>query len=110
MPLNCIVYEGEDLETYRDYNALPNDNKDGRIWDSEERNICRIKKSIKDHYIIAQDYTCPYCKQRIEVDHNGAWDAEHIIPKSSHPSFVFEPLNLCVSCKDCNNEKGTRLY
>ncbi|HAU4370686.1 TPA: HNH endonuclease [Citrobacter amalonaticus] len=105
MPLNCIVYEGEDLETYRDYNALPNDNKDGRIWDSEERNICRIKKSIKDYYIIAQDYTCPYCKQRIEVDHNGAWDAEHIIPKSSHPGFVFEPLNLCVSCKDCNNEK-----
>lgn len=47
MPLNCIVYEGEDLETYRDYNALPNDNKDGRIWDSEERNICRIKNQLK---------------------------------------------------------------
>ncbi|PLL89978.1 HNH endonuclease, partial [Klebsiella michiganensis] len=47
MPLNCIVYEGEDLETYQDYNALPDDNKDGRIWDSEERSICRIKKSIK---------------------------------------------------------------
>lgn len=61
-----------------------------------------LKKAIKDHYLKAQDYTCAYCRQRMEVAHNGAWDAEHIIPKASHPKFMFEPRNLCISCKDCN--------
>lgn len=105
MPLNSIVYQDDDLETYNLFKNMPDDEKNGSIWDSEDRNVCRIRKTIKDYYIIAQDYTCPYCKQRVEVNHNASWDAEHIIPKSTHPFFVFEPLNLCVSCKDCNNEK-----
>nr|WP_318379972.1 HNH endonuclease signature motif containing protein [uncultured Enterobacter sp.]DAI87055.1 MAG TPA: CRISPR-associated endonuclease [Caudoviricetes sp.] len=105
MPLNCIIYENDDLQIYESYRDLPDAEQNGSVWDSVEHNISKIKKTIKDYYIVAQDYTCPYCKQRIEVHHNGAWDAEHIIPKSTHPRFVFEPLNLCVSCKDCNNEK-----
>lgn len=67
-----------------------------------------LKKNLKDHYIKVQDYQCPYCLQRIEVDHNGVWDAEHIIPRRSHPQFTFEALNLCVSCKDCNGAKGDK--
>lgn len=105
MTLVAIRYEGNDCETYNNYNALPDINKNGDIWESIDPTIVNIKKSIKDYYIEAQDYTCPYCKQRIEVNHNAAWDEEHIIPKKTHPQFIFEPLNLCVSCKDCNNEK-----
>jgi hypothetical protein len=67
-----------------------------------------LKKNLKDHYIRVQDYQCPYCLQRIEVDHNGNWDAEHIIPRKSHPHFAFEVLNLCVSCKDCNGAKADK--
>lgn len=105
MPLNPIDYANEDAVTYRNFNALSEDEKNGRIWDGDDASIVNIKKSIKEHYIANQDYTCPYCKQRLEVNHNASWDTEHIIPKSSHPKFMFEPLNLCVSCKDCNNEK-----
>ncbi|RWS51272.1 HNH endonuclease, partial [Enterobacter cloacae] len=60
---------------------------------------------IKNHYINEQDFTCCYCKQKIVVTHNGAWDAEHIIPKSEHPAFMFEPENIAICCKDCNGEK-----
>ncbi|WP_312633983.1 HNH endonuclease [Pseudescherichia sp.] len=105
MPMNPINYVGDDAETYRNFNALPEEHKNGHVWDSDDISIVNIKKAIKDHYIVSQDYTCPYCKQRLVVNHNATWDAEHIIPKSSHPKFIFEPLNLCVSCKDCNNEK-----
>ncbi|HDT6551090.1 TPA: HNH endonuclease [Serratia marcescens] len=106
MPLVAVVYEGAVAETFLDYQRLPDHQKNGQIWDNnDDRSIVDIKKFIKDYYIQAQDYTCPYCKQRIEVNHNSSWDAEHIIPKSTHPKFMFEPLNLCVSCKDCNNEK-----
>lgn len=105
MPLINITYNGEILDTFQRFERLPDIEKSGDLWDSTAKDICDIKKAIKDHYIIAQDYTCPYCKQRIEVNHNASWDAEHIIPKRTHPRFLFEPLNLCVSCKDCNNEK-----
>ena len=105
MALTHIAYAGEDLNTFQRYEQLPEDQKHGGVWDSKDADICTIKKTIKDYYIRAQDYTCPYCQQRIEVHHNAAWDAEHIIPKSTHPKFIFEPLNLCISCKDCNNEK-----
>lgn len=105
MSLTHIAYDGETLDTFQRYEQLPETEKNGGVWDSTDSDICNIKKAIKDYYIIAQDYTCPYCKQRIEVSHNASWDTEHIIPKSTHPRFIFEPLNLCISCKDCNNEK-----
>jgi hypothetical protein len=105
MPLTPIIYQGNDRETFDSYNSLRDDQKNGGVWESTDQPIINIRKAIKDYYIIAQDYTCPYCRQRMEVNHNAAWDAEHIIPKKTHPQFIFEPLNLCVSCKDCNNEK-----
>lgn len=105
MTLVPIAYEGDDQATFRSFSELPEEEINGHIWESNDIGITNIKKSIKDHYILAQDYTCPYCQQRMEIDHNATWDAEHIIPKSSHPKFTFTPLNLCVSCKDCNNEK-----
>ncbi|MFT4924408.1 MAG: 5-methylcytosine-specific restriction endonuclease McrA [Phenylobacterium sp.] len=60
------------------------------------------------NYIRYQDYTCCYCNQKIETKHNGAWDTEHIIPKDKYPRFLFEPKNLSVSCKDCNQEKSNQ--
>ncbi len=78
------------------------------LGDSENKNLIEIKKNIKDFYIISQGYVCPYCRQKIEVDHNAVWDAEHIIPKDKFPRFLFSPLNLCVSCKDCNLEKSNK--
>lgn len=99
------VYSKRDSVLMKHFNGLQYSEKIG-FWDNTEQGIWkRFKKRIKDHYIVAQDYQCPYCLQRIEVKHNGVWDAEHIIPKSSHPHFMFESQNLCVSCKDCNESK-----
>lgn len=76
------------------------------FWENTKEGVWKtIKKKLKDHYIVAQDYQCPYCLQRNVVEHNGVWDAEHIIPKSTHPQFMFESQNICVSCKDCNGAK-----
>lgn len=67
-----------------------------------------IKKTIKDHYLSVQNYTCCFCKQRIVVRHNRGWDTEHIISRSSYPKFMFFPQNLCVACIDCNFEKSSK--
>lgn len=68
-----------------------------------------LRKTIKDHYLKKQNYTCCFCRQRIIVTSNRAWDVEHIICKKDFPEFMFEPMNLCVSCADCNREKGDLL-
>lgn len=65
-----------------------------------------IKKTIKDHYLKEQDYTCFFCRQRSLVRNNRAWDTEHILSRHAHPAFMFHPRNLCVTCIDCNTEKS----
>lgn len=82
--------------------------KRGNYWDGDEKALALVKKEIKDHYLSVQDYRCAYCRQRMEVKHNGMWDTEHIINKDEYPAFMFEPRNLCVSCKDCNTIKGRK--
>ena len=82
--------------------------KTGNYWDGDEKALVSVKKEIKDHYLHVQDYRCAYCRQRMEVKHNGMWDTEHIINKDEYPAFMFEPRNLCVCCKDCNTIKGRK--
>jgi len=98
-----VIYEGALKNKVDAFNKLPPEDKVGKYWESTDGGDMEdVKKYIKDHYKIAQGYRCPYCQQKLEVEHNGSWDAEHIIPKDTHPQFMFEPRNLCVSCKDCN--------
>ncbi|MBP2304746.1 HNH endonuclease [Azospirillum melinis] len=101
----AIVYTEEEKEAIRKFKELSDDEVAGYWKHTHEGKMSFIKERIKSHYIISQDYTCPYCRQRIQVDHKATWDAEHIIPKDTHPRFMFEAQNLCVSCKDCNQEK-----
>jgi len=104
-----ITYNVDDKLKVDSYDGMDQDEKTGRYWDnSDDNELKKIKKNIKTHYIKIQDYTCPYCKQRVEVEHNAIWDAEHIIPKDKYPNFMFSPLNLCVSCKDCNQAKRNK--
>ncbi|HHT2664323.1 HNH endonuclease [Citrobacter freundii] len=105
MIYNPVTYDKEHQKFICSFKKMPINEKEN-LWESTtNKQLIKIKKHIKDYYLVAQDYKCPYCQQKIKVKHNGAWDAEHIIPKASHPDFMFEPLNLCVSCKDCNGEK-----
>jgi uncharacterized protein (TIGR02646 family) len=76
------------------------------MW--EDESVTQIKSRIKKHYISQQGKTCAYCKVDLHTSHGMVWDTEHIIDKDSSPQWVFEPLNLCVSCKDCNQSKRTK--
>lgn len=107
---SCLVeYSGEIKSKVDSFDKFDNANKVGSYWDNvDDKELGIVKKYIKEHYIRIQDFTCAYCKQRIEVKHNGIWDIEHIIPKDKYPKFMFSPLNLCVSCKDCNQQKSNK--
>ncbi|MBS6388122.1 MAG: HNH endonuclease [Enterobacter sp.] len=102
---NPVIYQGSALDAYKKYKAKKHSEKCSDDWNSDDPDITTLKKTIKDFYILEQDFTCCYCKQKIVVLHNGSWDAEHIIPKSEHPAFMFEPQNIAICCKDCNGEK-----
>lgn len=67
-----------------------------------------LKDKIKSHYINVQGNMCPYCQQIIRTTHGRVWDTEHIIPRSHAKNFMFEPLNLCACCIDCNVAKGDK--
>ena len=99
--MNEVIFVGEDLEQINEFNELKD--KSSVSWSDDK--YSHVRKTIKDHYLKEQDYTCFFCRQRIVVNSNRAWDAEHIISKSTHPNFMFEPKNLCITCPDCNNEK-----
>ncbi|EJB1796076.1 HNH endonuclease [Vibrio parahaemolyticus] len=106
MPLLPVTYRGKLLEQVEGFNKKPRNEKSADFW--EDKRNEQLRKHIKDHYIRKQNFTCVYCRQHIEVKHNGSWDAEHIIPKDKYPSFLFIPENLCVSCKDCNGQKSNK--
>lgn len=99
--MNEVKYSGEDLDLVNEFNIF----KDKELVSWSDEKYSHVRKTIKDHYLKEQDYTCFFCRQRIVVKSNRAWDAEHIISRSTHPRFMFEPKNLCISCPDCNNEK-----
>ncbi|MDH0336161.1 HNH endonuclease [Metapseudomonas otitidis] len=103
------VKYGASVQTFvNSYNTKPQSEKNGKFWDGKEDALTETKKEIKNHYLAVQDYTCAYCKQRVVVEHNGAWDTDHIIDKDGYPQFLFEPENLCLSCKDCNTIKSKK--
>lgn len=109
MPAYLITYNAEDQLKVDSFNNLDPANKVGDYWNNtDDKELQKVKKNLKDYYIATQGCRCPYCRQEIKVEHNGVWDAEHIIPKDKYPGFMFSPLNLCVSCKDCNQEKSNK--
>lgn len=66
-----------------------------------------IKDRISNYYFTSQNGTCAYCRLPI----NGGTDnieIEHIIDKNRRVDFTFEPLNLVVSCHNCNFSKKTK--
>ena len=97
-----VSYSDDELITIKYFNDSVI--KSGSDWLDERFDA--VKKSIKKHYLKEQSYTCYFCKQHNKVTHHRAWDTEHIISRSSHPAFMFEPENLCVICIDCNLQKS----
>jgi 5-methylcytosine-specific restriction endonuclease McrA len=103
--ISAISYTQEEQEKINKFKLLPDEEMRGHWENTHDGELSDLKERIKGYYLKVQDYTCPYCRQRIEVKNKAAWDAEHIIPKDSHPRFMFDAENLCIACKDCNLAK-----
>lgn len=61
-----------------------------------------IKEKIKKHLLKKQLENCCYCKKNLSGEFSIVIDIEHILPKSKYPKFMFDLMNLAISCKRCN--------
>ncbi|WP_146068072.1 HNH endonuclease [Cryobacterium sp. M96] len=87
------------------FDGLPRAHQQASFWADPSTN--EVKSHIKTHYILEQSNRCCYCDHHLPTNNHRMWDIEHIVPRLSHPQFMFRPDNLAVSCPDCNREKGT---
>lgn len=81
-------------------------NGEATHWDGMCATRKAFRKEVRDYYRNEQEFICPYCGRLREEFHGGQWDIDHIIPKSSHPQYLYTPKNLAVTCKDCNTHKS----
>jgi hypothetical protein len=86
------------------FNIREKNDNDHHYWELDE--VKPVRKEIKDFYKEKQKHTCSYCAQKINVDHGLTWGTDHIVPRATHPQFMFEPRNLCIACNDCNLSKS----
>jgi 5-methylcytosine-specific restriction endonuclease McrA len=95
-----------------------------REWGSSASQ--NAKNSLKKTLLVNQKGQCAYCRRRIK-DELGHVEIDHILPKSAkgdivkstsnieadrfctqgYPQFSFEKKNLILTCKRCNNKKGS---
>ena len=101
-----IEYTGANAAIVTAFDALGRAAQSGDYWSDDA--VKPVKSAIKTHYIAEQLRRCCYCNRDLATNHHGVWDGEHIIPKSSHPQFLFKPENLAAACKDCNQAKGDK--
>tara|TARA_R110000868_G_C10972616_1_gene770538 strand:- start:2745 stop:3404 length:660 start_codon:yes stop_codon:yes gene_type:complete len=97
---NPIVLTADEI-LFLNENPLNENNK----W--KDNTFKPIKDRIRNYYHEHQNGTCAYCRLPI----NGGTDnieIEHIIDKNRRVDFTFEPLNLVVSCHNCNFSKKTK--
>jgi uncharacterized protein (TIGR02646 family) len=66
-----------------------------------------IKDRIRAYYLQEQNCTCSYCRLPLNAGTDNI-EIEHIIDKGRREAFTFEPLNLVVSCHNCNFNKTTK--
>ena len=64
------------------------------------RNQTRLRKAIRTELMKMQDGRCVYCGCSTDDPE----DVEHIAHKADYPQFLFTPLNLAYSCKNCNQD------
>lgn len=72
--------------------------------DWEKSALTDFKGRVRQHYRNQQNDRCAYCRMEISSA-TGSFHIEHIIPKSLHPEWMYNPKNLCVACGNCNSAK-----
>ncbi|EKO3817862.1 HNH endonuclease [Vibrio harveyi] len=101
---NAIDYSEQEKKTIEKIMGCPKFS--GQSWELEEAR--ELAQSIKKQYILKQNTICPYCRRKLCTENGRDWDIEHIVPRATHPQFMFEPLNLCVACVECNKHKSDK--
>ena len=101
---NPVVFTQEQLEVIENIKGQDNFNSDS--WTCED--VKFLRPTIRQHYAKEQNTVCPYCRMQLNTNKGRAWDVEHIIPRSLGENFMFEPLNLCVACVECNSAKSNK--
>lgn len=99
-----VDFSSESQAIVNVFEALPEADQTSHYWAEEVVDVVRIE--IKEHYIKEQKYKCAYCRRQIATTNKALWDAEHIICRERAPRYMFTPMNLVVSCRDCNIQKG----
>jgi hypothetical protein len=77
-----------------------------REWSCDDLEVVRCE--IRDHYRGEQRANCVYCRKPLSIRSALGAHVEHVASKSVYPNYMFEPLNLCVACPDCNETKAER--
>jgi len=99
--LNTYVYSSEFEKRLKEKFSKTGINHSN--WGDED--ISDIRSSIREFYRNEQKTKCSYCKQNVSIQSASNCQVEHIVAKSQHFEFIFEPKNLCVICADCNEIK-----
>lgn len=81
---------------------------DHNFWSQKVTELAPLRLNLRTHYLDEQNNRCCYCKMLKQEKHDSTWDVEHIVPKALFPPFLFEKLNLSLSCKECNDEKSNK--
>lgn len=76
-------------------------------WDSTNGNIKDFKDHIRSYMYHQQKHRCVYCRMMVSMA-TEFLHREHIVPKSSHPQWMFLPKNLCIACEKCNTYKSDK--
>ena len=93
-------------------------------WSTDHQAI----QMLRGRLLELQGWRCAYCQAPIEADANGHRELDHVLPKGpshrcsktrgmsnaeidrrstlGYSNFTYEPANLAVCCKQCNNLKG----
>ena len=78
---------------------------ENRAEDWKDRRLNGFKSSLREYLSVKQHSRCAYCRLRIH-DNEASPEIEHIVPKDKKADWMYEPFNLCLSCKMCNTKKG----
>lgn len=84
--------------------ASPND-YNHKDWENDC--LDDFKDRLREDYYDKQHLRCAYCRMELRPE-SYTPEIDHIIPKSKKPKWMYEPFNLCVTCKACNTKKGQK--
>lgn len=99
---NPIVYTDEEKKLVAKLLEVKEGEKPktgSEIWEIGTKEVNALKGRISEWTLTEQMARCAYCERMLE---QGTTFIEHLVPKSKHREFVFEPENLFSACGRCN--------